>query len=172
MAATGALAAGLVGIVQAIVASRVESAVVRRTDVVALTMATIGLVGLSVGVTVVDGRFLPNSLSVQGGPSVGVLTDRAIAEVAKVAPQGPFELVMGGTASVGRSSVAYPAVAYGLVARGLPVRLPFVYAVGADASRTATGSLPVVRVDISTQRPTVQVEQPRGSPTRKSVGLP
>ena len=110
--------------------------------------------------------------SLDQGSRIYALVRRALIYVAKVAPQGPFELVMGGTASVGRSSAAYPAVAYGLVARGLPVRLPFVYAVGADASRASTGDLLVVRVDISTQRPTVQVEQPRGNPTRKSAGLP
>jgi hypothetical protein len=166
LAATGALAAGLVVIARTVVAGRVPRSTFRLVGTAALTLAVAGMIGLSVGVTVVDVRAVPNSLSVQGGPSVAVLADRATTSIAEVAPHQPFELELTGTSSVERWSAAVPAIAYGLIAKGLPVRLPFAYAVGADAARSVRGDLPVVKVDISSQFPSVRVVPPRHDPTR------
>lgn len=157
MAITGAFGAGVVALARSAIGSRVGLASIGKLTSVMLALGVAGLVALSVVVTAVDGSSVPNSLSVQGGPVVGVLADRAAAAVAKAAPHGPFELALTGTSSVDISSAAYPAIAYQLIVKGLPVRLPFEFAVGADAGRRSTGRLPVVTVDVGSTNPTASV---------------
>ena len=91
---------------------------------------------------------------------LGFDADRAAAAVDAVAPRRTFVLLLGGASSPDRAAATYPAIAYALVARGLAVRLPSVYAVGVDASRTARGPEPTVTVDISTLHPTARVGPP------------
>jgi hypothetical protein len=158
--AVGALFAGAVKVVSAVVGVRPGAPDALRIGGVAVTLGLLGLVGLSVGVTIVDGASLPNELSVQGGPPIAVLSDRAAVAVAAVAPRGSFVLLLGGSASIDRSSAAYSAITYNLVTRGLAVRLPLAFAVGDDASRAARGRLPSVTVDISTQHPSAHVGPP------------
>ena len=140
------------------------AAAIARTGDVALAVAVAGLVALAVGVTVVDTAAVPDSLSVQGGPSIAVLADRGADAAARVAPAGPFELRLSGTGSVARTSAVYPAIAYELVTRGLPARLPFAFAVGVDAGRAASGDLPEVTVDVATQHPTATATPPTRRP--------
>jgi hypothetical protein len=165
-AATGAAVAGIVVVARSALGPRMGGSTSRKLNSIMVALCAVGLVGLSVGVTVVDAGSVPNSLSVQGGPDVGALSDRAATAVVDVAPHRPFELELTGTSSVAISSAAYPAIAYQLIARGLPVRLPLAFAVGADASRSAHGYLPVVTVDIGSRLPSARVFRPEHVPTR------
>jgi hypothetical protein len=161
MLVVGATAAGTIAVLRSALAGRVAGTTGRRLNAALLALGILGLIGISFGVTVVDGTSEPNSLSVQGGPAMGVLTDRAAAAVSAVVPPGPFELVLSGATSAEVASAVYPAIAYELVAKGLPVRLPFEFAVGADASRTSPGHLPVVDVDVGSGLPTARMESAR-----------
>jgi len=155
--ATGTVVAGIVAIVRSLADGRIAASTGRLIATGALAVGVVGVVGLAAGVTEVDARSVPNELSVQGGPDVALLATRAAAAVSRVAPDGPFELRLTGSATVANDATAYPSIAYALISAGRPVRLPELYAVGADASRAAHGRLPVVTVDIGSTEPTARL---------------
>lgn len=163
LTAVWAIAAGFTATIRHFFAAIVDNTTLRTTNFLAISVAVASMSILSLSVTIVDVRSVPNFVSVQGGPEIGVLADRASAAVSKVAPSGSFELLMTGTSSIDRSSAAYPAIAYELIAMGRQVRLPFTYAVGADAARSSSNGLPIVTVDIGSNHPTAVLSHARSS---------